>query len=620
MSAKNGTGGENKNKKTTEEKQGTTQETYLDKLKNGIETTLTNLTKSLGEWGSNVQNGSGGTESGGNKATDKATDSGTKGTKAVDKKGKQIKDDRKYKNTGGSSGKSGGSGGTAGTTPTTTETATETAAAKTPGIDIMTELGNLKAKYGETNYYDSSDTASLRERLNAVQSAYDAATAAIGDTSGLDALYSKLNELSGVYANASKYDSATLDRARSDLAALEDYLGNLDYYTAKTPEEIRAEAEGEYTSYYNQLRRSAAQAQQRQDLSLAQQKGQLQAGYDRQREASDREYRNAYSQSDRQMLSRGMQRSSYTANTLANIDLARVGANQQLWESQRQAEENIEQQRQLLAAQLAETMQGYDNDQAADIMKRVREIQNEEFERNREFQQYQAGLNADLYDKKLNLNNLEYERQQYANELAAKYAADIYDRNYNLQDASYNRASSAAQYSATAAKDIYSSLADLENTDYERLKEYQQYQNTLAQDLYDRQYNLHRDAIEDEKDFAEFDAKYNVTGKFNNDTSTGSTGSTGSGNKNNKNNKKNNTTGDTNGTTGGNTKPTDDDLYNVVNGSGGSGGTTGGSGGTTGGSAAGNNLMENVTNGIAEFAANVVDWWNTNVTGKKGTK
>jgi hypothetical protein len=162
-------------------------------------------------------------------------------------------------------------------------------------------------------------------------------------------------------------------------------------------------------------------------------------------------------------------------------------------------------------------------------------------------------------------------------------------------------------------------LADLENTDYERLKEYQQYQNTLAQDLYDRQYNLHRDAIEDEKDFAEFDAKYNVTGKFNNDTSTGSTGSTGSGSKSNK-NKKNNTTGDTNGTTGGNTKPTDDDLYNVVNGSGGSGGTTGGSGGTTGGSAAGNNIMENVTNGIAEFAANVVDWWNTNVTGKKGTK
>ena len=629
MSAKNGTGGENKNKKTTEEKQGTTQETYLDKLKNGIETTLTNLTKSLGEWGSNVQNGSGGyvdkdtgdisigdlTESGGNKAADKATDRGTKGTKSGDNNTKQVKDERKYKNTGGSSG----SGGTAGTTPTTTETATETAAAKTPGIDIMSELENLKTKYGGTNYYDSSDTASLRERLNAVQNAYDAATAAIGDTSGLDALYSKLNELSGVYANASKYDSATLDRARSDLAALEDYLGNLDYYTAKTPEEIRAEAEGEYTSYYNQLRRSAAQAQQRQDLSLAQQKGQLQAGYDRQREASDREYRNAYSQSDRQMLSRGMQRSSYTANTLANIDLARVGANQQLWESQRQAEENIEQQRQLLAAQLAETMQGYDNDQAADIMKRVREIQNEEFERNREFQQYQAGLNADLYDKKLNLNNLEYERQQYANELAAKYAADIYDRNYNLQDASYNRASSAAQYSATAAKDIYSSLADLENTDYERLKEYQQYQNTLAQDLYDRQYNLHRDAIEDEKDFAEFDAKYNVTGKFNNDTSTGSTGSTGSGSKSNK-NKKNNTTGDTNGTTGGNTKPTDDDLYNVVNGSGGSGGTTVGSGGTTGGSAAGNNIMENVTNGIAEFAANVVDWWNTNVTGKKGTK
>lgn len=52
----------------------------------------------------------------------------------------------------------------------------------------------------------------------------------------------------------------------------------------------------------------------------------LNYSYGKKAERSDEQFRQAYSQADRQMLSRGMQRSSYGAQTLANLDQKRVEA------------------------------------------------------------------------------------------------------------------------------------------------------------------------------------------------------------------------------------------------------------------------------------------------------
>lgn len=59
-------------------------------------------------------------------------------------------------------------------------------------------------------------------------------------------------------------------------------------YVPKTADQIRQQAQGEYQSYYDQLRLAAQQAQARNDLALQQQREGLQRTYDKQREASQK--------------------------------------------------------------------------------------------------------------------------------------------------------------------------------------------------------------------------------------------------------------------------------------------------------------------------------------------
>ena len=139
-------------------------------------------------------------------------------------------------------------------------------------------------------------------------------------------------------------------------------------YTPKTAEQIKAQAEGEYQSYYDQLRLAAQQAQAQSDLRLAQQASSLQAAYDTQREESQRQYQRAYSQADRQLLSRGMQRSSYGNSTLANINTESSRAQDKIYQAQIAAQSNIEEQRTQLQQQLARQMSQYTASQQADIM------------------------------------------------------------------------------------------------------------------------------------------------------------------------------------------------------------------------------------------------------------
>lgn len=164
------------------------------------------------------------------------------------------------------------------------------------------------------------------------------------------------------------------------------------YYTARTDDELRRLAEQQYTSYYDQLRQAARQKQERESLALENQRAGIQRSYEKKREASDKSYRQAYSQADRETLRRGMQRSSYAAQRLANVNQEGIEANQNIWDEQNTAEGNLDAQIAQLQGQLADTLAGYDANQAADVLKRYNELQAEEYDRAREAEQYAESI------------------------------------------------------------------------------------------------------------------------------------------------------------------------------------------------------------------------------------
>lgn len=183
-------------------------------------------------------------------------------------------------------------------------------------------------------------------------------------------------------------------------SALQELLSQLQSpsYTPKTNEEIKTQAEGEYQSYYDQLRLAAQQQKDTADLALQQQRDTLQGTYDKQREQSEKAYGDAYSAADRHALSRGMQRSSYNAQTLSNIDLESAEARQALYDQQTAAEGAIDTQRTHLASQLAQQISQYSASQAADVLNRMRALEDQEYERSAASQQYQNSLSQQIYE------------------------------------------------------------------------------------------------------------------------------------------------------------------------------------------------------------------------------
>jgi len=164
------------------------------------------------------------------------------------------------------------------------------------------------------------------------------------------------------------------------------------YYKPRDDAALQDIAQQEYQSYYDNLRDTARRQQEQQQLSLTQQREGLGRSYDKQRDAAELAYRQNYSQVGNEMLRRGMQRSSYAAQLLANVNYQGAKANQDLWDQQRSAEANIDAQIALGQQQLADQLAGYDANQAADIKKRYNELQDQEYERAREAEQYDEQL------------------------------------------------------------------------------------------------------------------------------------------------------------------------------------------------------------------------------------
>ena len=204
------------------------------------------------------------------------------------------------------------------------------------------------------------------------------------------------------------------------------------YYTPRSDEQLKQIAKDEYSSYYNTLRQTAQQQTDRQALALEQQKEGLQASYDKQRKASDKSYRQAYSNAGNEILRRGMQRSSYGAQRLANVEQQGIEANQDLWTQQRTAEGNVDQQIAQLKGQLADALANYNASEASDIMKRLHELQGEEYDRRREAEQYADNvrfqqLNYDLqkaqFDESVRQWQTQWDAEQAEKAAAAEAAA-----------------------------------------------------------------------------------------------------------------------------------------------------------------------------------------------------
>ena len=125
-------------------------------------------------------------------------------------------------------------------------------------------------------------------------------------------------------------------------------------------------AKNRYQAAYDQKRLESQQAHQQTDLALEQQKGQVSQNFDKQLEQSIISYRNAHSQAGRQSVRQGMQRSSYAAQTLGNILVAGNKVADEIGTNKTTALGNIEQQRSLLAQQLANQLKSFGSQQQSD--------------------------------------------------------------------------------------------------------------------------------------------------------------------------------------------------------------------------------------------------------------
>ena len=203
---------------------------------------------------------------------------------------------------------------------------------------------------------------------------------------------------SGTAANTAAAASASAsDTLASYLQNLISQYNSTPTWQERTPEERAAQAANEYASYYGILRMNAQQNQEFQDLLLQQQKEALGFTYDKQRKASAKQYADAYSTADRQMLSRGMQRSSYSSQTLANLTQAGADAQQDIWDKQAEEEKYIETQRTLLAHQLAQQLSQYAASEANDVMNRIRALEEQDYERGLTSAQYKNQLSTQIY-------------------------------------------------------------------------------------------------------------------------------------------------------------------------------------------------------------------------------
>ena len=199
---------------------------------------------------------------------------------------------------------------------------------------------------------------------------------------------------------------------------------NANSYTPLTAEQIQKQAQTRYEGTYGQKKLSAQQAYETSDQALAQQLAGLQATYDKQREQSRENYAQAASQADRQALGRGMQRSSYNNATISNINLKGAKAQQEISDTQAAQTANLNEQRALLAKQLAAQNAQYDAAMQSDMLAYQDELEAREYERQLADSQYRNQLAMQLYEYQYNKDQDALAQQNWQTQMDYQKAQD----------------------------------------------------------------------------------------------------------------------------------------------------------------------------------------------------
>lgn len=172
---------------------------------------------------------------------------------------------------------------------------------------------------------------------------------------------------------------------------------NRNTYIPLSEQEIMDQARAAYDPIYNANREGLTQAAEQYYLALEQQLAGLGTAYDRQREDTAQAFADVYSEADRQSLSRGMQRSSYTGQTLANINTQGAKAQDDISAAQTQAETNLYDQRTLYEQQLGQSLTRLAADYETNVASYANQLRNQERERELAAQQYGNQLALSLY-------------------------------------------------------------------------------------------------------------------------------------------------------------------------------------------------------------------------------
>jgi len=168
---------------------------------------------------------------------------------------------------------------------------------------------------------------------------------------------------------------------------------------------------------------SAQHSYETEDAALGRQLAGLQESYDRERAQSEAQTRQTYAQAGRHALSRGMQRSSYTGATLANIDLAGDRALEEIGRAQTAQENDISEQRTQLSRQLADQLSQYDADQLRDQLAYQDELEAREYDRMTQSVNTHNELAMKIYEYQHQLEQEAVEQARWQAEFNAKYGS-----------------------------------------------------------------------------------------------------------------------------------------------------------------------------------------------------
>ena len=152
-------------------------------------------------------------------------------------------------------------------------------------------------------------------------------------------------------------------------------------YTARTDEQLQSEAQNRYTSTYNQKKLAAQQNYDTTDLAYQQQLKTLQDTLASNQQALAKNTMDSIASADRYTVTRGMQRSSYGAANRASIQNKGNESLAALLKQYSTDAGGIENNRTLLARQLANTLAQYDIDYLNDVQAYIDEQKQIDYER-----------------------------------------------------------------------------------------------------------------------------------------------------------------------------------------------------------------------------------------------